>query len=53
MKEGKYEEAINLFSEAIEVNPNFEVLVDRGDAYYKVTKYIPALYDYREANKLQ
>ena len=52
MEEGKYEEAIDTFTQAIEKNKSYELLIDRGDSYYRITKYIPALNDYREANKL-
>ena len=53
MQQKKYEEAIKYFSEAIDLNPDFEVLIDRGDAFYKVRKYLPALFDFKEANKLE
>ncbi len=49
---GKYEEAIGLFSQAIELGPNYDALMDRGDAYYKARKYMQALADYREAARL-
>jgi tetratricopeptide (TPR) repeat protein len=52
MKEGKYEEAIESFTQAIELNKSYELLIDRGDAYYRIAKFVKALYDYREANKL-
>ena len=52
MKEEKYEEAIEVFTQAIAINKSYELLIDRGDSYYRITKYIPALKDYREANKL-
>lgn len=53
LAEGNYEEAIGFFSQAIELGPNFEALMDRGDAYYKTRKYMPALKDYREAARLE
>lgn len=49
---GNYEEAIGFFSQAIEMGADFEALMDRGDAYYKTRKYMPALADYREAARL-
>jgi tetratricopeptide (TPR) repeat protein len=52
MKEGKYEEAIESFTQAIVINKSYELLIDRGDAFYRISKYVKALNDYREANKL-
>jgi len=46
------EKAIELFTEAIELKPEFDTLVQRGDAYYMISEFIPAIRDYREANKL-
>jgi tetratricopeptide (TPR) repeat protein len=53
MNSGSYEAAIKNFSEAIALGPNFEALIDRGDAYYKSREFIPALGDYREAARLE
>lgn len=53
MKRGRYEEAVKVFSEAIGLKPDFKTLVNRGDSYFKLKKYIPALNDYREANRLR
>ena len=53
MQKGAYEEAIKIYSEAIALAPRFEALMERGDAYYKSKKYIPALHDYREAYLLK
>lgn len=53
MKRGRYEEAVKVFSEAIEFKPDFKTLVNRGDSYFKLKKYIPALTDYREANRMR
>ncbi len=53
MDEHKYEEAINSFSEAIILGPNFKLLMERGEAYYQSRQYIPALNDFREAAKLE
>lgn len=52
LAKGNYEEAIGFFSRAIEMGPNYDALMDRGDAYYKTRKYLPALADYREAARL-
>jgi tetratricopeptide (TPR) repeat protein len=52
-QKGKYEEAIKAFTEVISLHPNFTALLERGDAYYKSKKFMPALTDYREANKLE
>jgi serine/threonine protein kinase/tetratricopeptide (TPR) repeat protein len=53
MKRGRYEEAVKVFSEAIELKPDFQTLVNRGDSYFKLKKYIPALTDYRQANRIK
>ena len=53
MKSGRHAEAIKVLSEAIALNPDPKILLNRGDAYYKVKKYVPALNDYREANRLE
>ncbi len=53
MRAGDYEAAIKSFSEAIALGPNFEALMERGDAYYKAKEFIPALGDYREAARLE
>lgn len=53
MKRGRYEEAVKVFSEAMEFKPDFKTLVNRGDSYFKLKKYIPALSDYREANRMR
>jgi serine/threonine-protein kinase len=53
MKRGRYEEAVKVFSEAIEFKPDFKTLVNRGDSYFKLKKYIPALTDYRQANRMR
>lgn len=53
MKSGRHAEAIKVLSEAIALNPDPKILINRGDAYYKVKKYVPALNDYREANRLE
>lgn len=46
------EKAIELFTKAIELNPDFDALIKRGDAYYNIKKYVEALTDYKEANRL-
>ncbi|MBF0633471.1 MAG: protein kinase [Nitrospinae bacterium] len=53
MKSGRHAEAIKVLSEAIALNADPKILLNRGDAYYKVKKYVPALNDYREANRLE
>lgn len=53
MHNSDYDAAINLFTEAIELKPDFNILIKRGDAYYKSAKYVAALNDYREANVLE
>ncbi len=53
MQAGDYEAAINSFSEAIALGPNFEALMERGDAYYKTKAFVAALADYREAARLE
>jgi serine/threonine protein kinase len=53
MKDGRHVEAIKVLSEAIALNPDPKILLNRGDAYYKVKKYVPALNDYREANRME
>lgn len=53
MRAGDYKAAIKSFSEAIALGPNFEALMERGDAYYKAKEFIPALSDYREAARLE
>ncbi len=49
---GEFEEAIKIFTNAISLEPAFDVLMKRGDTYYKVKRYASALIDYREANTL-
>jgi tetratricopeptide (TPR) repeat protein len=53
MKSGRHAEAIKVLSEAIALNPDPKILLNRGDIYYKVKKYVPALNDYREANRME
>ncbi|MDH5541811.1 MAG: tetratricopeptide repeat protein [Nitrospinota bacterium] len=53
MAKGNYEKAIELLTKAIELKPNFEALMNRGDSFFKIRKYNLALNDYREANNLQ
>jgi len=52
MKKGRLEDAIKAFTAAIELKPNFKALINRGDAYYKSRKVVPALNDYREAARM-
>jgi tetratricopeptide (TPR) repeat protein len=53
MAKGNYEKAIELLTKAVEISPNFDALIQRGDVFFKVRKYVSALRDYREANNLQ
>jgi len=46
------EKAIGLFSEAIDLKPDFYVYEKRGDAYYLIGEFTMAINDYIEANKL-
>lgn len=45
--------AIELFTAALELKPDFTALMKRGDAYYSIKEYLFALNDYREANRLE
>jgi tetratricopeptide (TPR) repeat protein len=45
--------AIELFTRAIELKPDFNALMKRGDAYFKIREYLLALRDYRDANRLE
>jgi tetratricopeptide (TPR) repeat protein len=53
MRDGRHEEAIKVLSEAIALNPDPKILLNRGDSYCKVKKYVSALNDYREANRME
>jgi serine/threonine protein kinase/tetratricopeptide (TPR) repeat protein len=53
MAEGETAKAIERYTQAIELNADFATLIHRGDAYYKIRKYVPALNDYREAHRLE
>lgn len=53
MKDSDYEPAIKLFTEAIEIKPDFSILIKRGDAFYRSAQYVAALNDYRYANVLE
>ncbi|VAX20480.1 hypothetical protein MNBD_NITROSPINAE03-1931 [hydrothermal vent metagenome] len=44
--------AIELFSEAIDLKPDFYIYEKRGDAYYLICEFTMAINDYIEANKL-
>lgn len=46
------ERAIELLTEAIELKPDFDTLMKRGDAYYFTHEFILALNDYKEAKDL-
>jgi len=45
--------AIELFTQAIELKPDFNSLMKRGDAYFKIREYLSALRDYRDGNRLE
>lgn len=53
MKDSDYEAAIKLFTQAIELNTDFNILIKRGDAFYKSAQYVAALNDYRDANMME
>jgi len=44
--------AIELFTAAIDLKPDFQVYEKRGDAYYKIGEFSMAINDYIEANRL-
>ena len=53
-EEGKIEEAINHFSEAILANPNYSnAYLNRGIAYFKLGKYQRAIDDFNKAIQLR
>ena len=48
--EGNFNGAIKLYSEALEINPNyFEAYTNRGNAYGKLRQYEPALQDFNKS----
>jgi tetratricopeptide (TPR) repeat protein len=49
----RHEEAIRVFTEALSLKPEPDLLIDRGDAYYKTSHFVAALNDYREASRLE
>ncbi len=53
MKNGRYEEAIEILTKAIDIKPEFETLIQRGDSYYAIREFIDALYDYRKAHDIE
>ncbi|MBI5179279.1 MAG: tetratricopeptide repeat protein [Nitrospinae bacterium] len=53
VKKGNYEDAILCFTQAIALGPNFSILMERGEAYYKTKQFVPALTDFREASKME
>ncbi|MBF0171033.1 MAG: tetratricopeptide repeat protein [Nitrospinae bacterium] len=53
MKRGKAEEAIEAFTQALALKPDFDLLIQRGDAFYQTRKYVAALADYRKAQRLK
>ncbi|MBF0170839.1 MAG: tetratricopeptide repeat protein [Nitrospinae bacterium] len=52
MREGRFEEAVAAYTGAIELKPQFDILIKRGDAYYKERLFPDALQDYRDAARL-
>lgn len=51
-KQGKFEEAITLFTEGLTFKPNdWGMLANRGDCYKAVNNFIKALEDYLNAFK--
>jgi len=52
-KKGHYEEAIAIFTKAIEAKPNFKTYMQRGDSFFKSKKFGLALSDYHKANELE
>lgn len=47
------EKAIELFTEAIALKPDFDALIKRGDVYYNSREFLNALEDYREASQIK
>ncbi len=53
MHKERFEEAIQLFTKAIGLHPDPVSLLERGDVFYRLSQYVNALNDYREAAKLE
>ncbi|MBF0274105.1 MAG: tetratricopeptide repeat protein [Nitrospinae bacterium] len=53
MKKGDMNQAITLFTRAIEMKPDYQSLLNRGDAYYKMERYPEALIDYQQASRVE
>ncbi len=53
MERGRIEEAIEAYTQALALKPDFDLLIHRGDAYYQSRKYVAALTDYRKAQSLK
>jgi len=52
-KKSRYDQAVNNFTKAIEVNPaDAEVYYNRGNAYYNKSQYRKAISDYTKAIEL-
>jgi tetratricopeptide (TPR) repeat protein len=49
---GEFEKAVERFSQALDLAPDFSALIKRGDAFFRMKKYAAALSDYREAHRL-
>ena len=53
MEGNEFNKAIELFTQAVELNPDCGVLLSRGDAYFRQKNYVPALMDYRHASQIE
>ncbi len=53
IRKGKYEEAIQIFTKAIDIKPDYNTLIKRGDSFYAIKRFIDALYDYRRAHDIE
>ena len=52
MEDEEYEKAITFYTKAIKLKPDCEVLLRRGDSYFRIKDYPHALGDYSNAAKL-
>ncbi len=50
---GEFEKAIGCYTEAINLNPGYDILMKRGNSYYKNRQFIPALHDFKSASILE
>ena len=52
-EEGKYEEAIEAYTKAIEINPtNVMIYTDRADAYFRTARYNEALFAAEQSERI-